>query len=155
MQPNYAGAVLKAMRGAPVVLVAAGVALTNAAGELLLLKRPDSEWDLPGGHLEPGESLEETAARELLEETGLTASIFQLLCVMSGREVFHRGRNAYYVTALFRADAPSSALKLSEEHVGGRFYTLDALPDHLSVSVRHVVAKLTGSSAATKRESEG
>lgn len=155
MQPSYAGAMLKAMQGAPVVLVAAGVALMNGAGEILLLERHDGEWDLPGGHLEPGESLAETAARELLEETGLTVGTLQLLCVMLGEEAFHKGHNAYYVTALFRADAPSNALKLSEEHVDGRFYALGALPDRLSVSVRHAVAKLADTRGAVERESEG
>jgi len=82
------------MRGAPVVLVAAGVALMNGAGEVLLLERHDGEWDLPGGHLEPGESLEETAARELMEETGFTVGTLELLGIASGKDVFHRERNA-------------------------------------------------------------
>ena len=46
-------------------------------GKVLLVKRakpPLGFWAFPGGHVEPGERLEEAAARELFEETGMTAS---------------------------------------------------------------------------------
>jgi len=54
-------------------------------GQLLLGKRrngfqPDT-WALPGGCLEPGESIFECAARELWEETGLVAREFRLVCI--------------------------------------------------------------------------
>lgn len=102
---SYASAVIKAMQGQPVILVAAGVALTNKTGELLLLQRPDGKWDLPGGHMEAGESLEQTASRELLEETGFTADTPDMLGIASGEETFYPKRNAYYVTAVYHAQA--------------------------------------------------
>jgi 8-oxo-dGTP diphosphatase len=44
-------------------------------GRLLLVKRAkppgEGKWSLPGGRVEPGESLTEAVAREVLEETGL------------------------------------------------------------------------------------
>lgn len=145
--PDYASAVMKAIQGAPVILVAAGVALISEEG-LLLLQRHDGEWDLPGGHMEVGESLEETATRELFEETGLTADTLELLGVASGEKTFYPKRNAYYVTAVYRATTVSSDIRLSYEHADGAFFALDELPGSLSVSARWVTATLNPISAS-------
>lgn len=49
---------------------AAGGIVRNDSGQILLIHRL-GKWDLPKGKSETGESMEETALREVTEETGL------------------------------------------------------------------------------------
>ena len=48
--------------------------LTNG-GHVVFVKHPTRGWEIPGGHLEPGESPEQALIREVLEETGLDVAI--------------------------------------------------------------------------------
>jgi ADP-ribose pyrophosphatase YjhB (NUDIX family) len=47
-------------------------AIKNDSGRILLLREKDGTWELPGGGLEHGESIQEALSREIGEETGLT-----------------------------------------------------------------------------------
>lgn len=58
---------------APIMMVGACVLIFNEQRQLLLQKRIDNHcWGLAGGSMELGETLEQVATREMLEETGLT-----------------------------------------------------------------------------------
>ena len=56
--------------------------------EVLLIRRGREprlgQWSLPGGRVEPGERLAETALRELREETGVEAELLGLVDVVDG-----------------------------------------------------------------------
>ena len=56
------------------VVEAAGGAVLNANGELLMIHLRE-HWDLPKGHIEAGESSAEAALREVEEETGVCGEI--------------------------------------------------------------------------------
>jgi ADP-ribose pyrophosphatase YjhB (NUDIX family) len=52
------------------------VAVTNDAGEILLIRRSDNDnWALPGGAVDLGESLSQAAIRETREETGVDCEV--------------------------------------------------------------------------------
>ncbi|MGH1553760.1 NUDIX domain-containing protein [Streptomyces sp. L7] len=86
------------------------VALVGDAGKILLTRRTDTgEWSLPGGHMEPGETITDTARREVREEIGLVVEDLTLLGVFSGPEFYYRypnGDEIYKVTMVYSAPCP-------------------------------------------------
>lgn len=62
-------------------VIAAGGLVTNRRGDFLLIRR-NGLWDLPKGHMDPGEDTKETAEREVREETGIMGLFMgDLICV--------------------------------------------------------------------------
>ena len=66
----------------------------NDKDEILMQLRTDyNEYGFPGGSMELGESFEETAARELLEETNLIADELVSIKVVSGKDTYREYPN--------------------------------------------------------------
>lgn len=59
-------------------------AVVNDAGQLLLIHKIDNNyWALPGGAMDPGESVTAAAVREVEEETGVKAEVTGLVGIYS------------------------------------------------------------------------
>jgi diadenosine hexaphosphate hydrolase (ATP-forming) len=54
----------------------AGGVVINGAGRVLMIRHKNGTWVFPKGHIEPGESKTETAEREVQEEAGVAATVF-------------------------------------------------------------------------------
>lgn len=90
----------------------------------LLLRYPSSSriqkeyWDLPKGHIEKGEKLEDTAKREIEEETGLTDIKFAKGFKETIRYFFKfEDKNILKFVTFYLAETKTKDVKISEEHL--------------------------------------
>ncbi|MBU1000773.1 NUDIX domain-containing protein [Patescibacteria group bacterium] len=80
--------------------VVSSAIIENNSGEILLVQSPKwcNKWTLPGGHIQPGETIIKSVLREVGEETGLKISP---ICIISWGELinssnFHRYAHFIY-----------------------------------------------------------
>ena len=101
-------------------IVAAGGLLIDArAGEkrVLLVHRPRyDDWSFPKGKLDPGETIEEAALREVKEETGLTCRIIRKLSTSRYR-TRHNGKLHSKVVHLFLMERTGGRIRVPKHEV--------------------------------------
>ncbi len=118
------------------VRVGVGVVLVRH-GRVFLAKRQGSHgeatWASAGGHLEWGESLEECARRETLEELGVEVSNLQFLCVSN-----ILAYDKHYIDFEFLADIGDQEPWLAEPDAFSEFgwFPLNELPEPLFEAAR-------------------
>ena len=111
----------------------AAVGIVVNDGRLLLVKQRrqyGTHWELPGGYCEPGESLEQTAEREVREEAGVAVEVRGLVCTLTWEREHDRRRN---VLAFFSAEPLDPAARpepqLDEDIDAAAYLDPHALPD--------------------------
>jgi 8-oxo-dGTP diphosphatase len=98
-------------------------ALIIEAGKVLLGHRRDiGWWNLPGGGMELGETVEEALQREVREETGLEVEVGRLVGVYSKPQKRE-------VVLTFRCRIVGGTLMETEEITESRYFAPDALPE--------------------------
>ncbi|MES2225303.1 MAG: NUDIX hydrolase [Patescibacteria group bacterium] len=90
----------------------------NSEGKILALRRSDTDpsrpltWDLPGGYLEEGEVLEESARREIREEAGIQVDDLRIFDAAAGQSQ----KGEYWVQICYVAHVDMPEIIISWEH---------------------------------------
>lgn len=87
----------------------------------------EGSWSVPGGHLEFGESFADTAAREVLEETGLRIKNIRFGAVTND---YFRDDDKHYVTIWMLSDYESGEAVILEpdKYIDQAWFDFDTLP---------------------------
>ncbi|MBY0216357.1 MULTISPECIES: NUDIX hydrolase [Paenibacillus] len=130
----------------PLIMAGSCVLVFNEEGHLLLQRRTDSlDWGTLGGSLEPGESLEEAAARELYEEAGLRAETYKLITVFSGQDMYYKyphGDEVYNVTAVYEAKGiKGNPVVMDDEGLELRYFDLGQPLPEINPVTEYVLKK--------------
>jgi 8-oxo-dGTP pyrophosphatase MutT (NUDIX family) len=106
-------------------------------------------WHLPGGGVEPGETLLEALARELREEGNIELSAEPVLHgVFFNAGTSRRDHVAVFVVRAFRQ---SALPKPDHEIIAHGFYSLDALPEDTTDGTRSRIAEVLQGAPISER----
>jgi 8-oxo-dGTP diphosphatase len=114
----------------PMPRLGASVVLWHQDAVLLVRRKTGpyaDKWSLPGGNVVFGERLAETAARELLEETGISAAIRNPVGIFE--IVMEQPRPAHFVLMAFAAEYESGEAVAGDDAAAVKWAKADELED--------------------------
>lgn len=141
-------------REGPLRLVVNCVLLDAQRRVMLMRRRDNGYWALPGGGVEPGESVAEALVREVEEETGLRVRPVQLVGVYSNPDVLLRyadGHRCQPVSLTFRCELVGGAPRETEEATAVAWFAIDALPELLPIHHERLADALAARPSAAIR----
>lgn len=121
----------------PLIQCGASVIVEDEKNRILLQLRHDNHcWSYAGGSVEIGEEVEETAKRELYEETGLIAEELDLFGIFSGEEMdytYPNGDQVSCIDIVYICKKYYGKLKPQLEEVDDlKFFPLNELPKQIA-----------------------
>lgn len=139
----------------PQVIVPAvsAVILHNEKEILLQMRMDNGKWSLPGGMMDPGETIEVAIKREVKEETGFDIEVKQLIGVYSDPNhviAYGNGEVRQQFSICFSCEIKGGSLSVSHESKKVEFVslsTLNTLDMHITQKIR-IQDALTGNSKA-------
>lgn len=140
-----AGIIYSTQHQRPYVKACVDVACIRGGEVLLGRKAIESKWRLPGGMVDPGETLEEAASRELREETGLTAQLDQLNYLGSavvGDWRFKHVPEIRLTTALFMTPHTWGPAQAGSDLVECKWFALQDAERHVTRGHRQLITKV-------------
>ena len=133
---NYISDIRKHIGHDLVMTVGCGVLIVNDKDQVLLQRRSDTgDWCIPGGALEPYETYEEAATREVREEVGITVKDLKLFGIYSGEERRIRYPNediVYSLSVIFTSNEYEGVISDQDTEVlEHRFFGRNEVPEEL------------------------
>lgn len=125
------------------VVPAVSAIVPDNDGRILLIRRTDNGyWSVPGGGLEPGESVREATAREVKEETGIACEVTGLVGIYSDPNhvaAYDDGEVRQEFSICFTTQMLGGTITTSRESSEVRFVATREIPDyemHPSIRLR-------------------
>ena len=130
---NYVSSIREKIGHDLLILTGANVIILDDNNRVLLQKRRSGSWGLLGGLLEIGETLEDTAIREVYEESNLKISDLHLVNVFSGPKYHFKLDNAdeiYVITSVYYTrEFKGELIADNNESLELKFFKMHELPD--------------------------
>ncbi|WP_436492462.1 NUDIX hydrolase [Actinokineospora sp. HUAS TT18] len=114
------------------IAVAVSAFIQDEDGSILLIRRTDNDlYSIPGGQVEPGETLTQAAIRECVEETGMRVQVTNLVGIYSNPQhviQYDDGEIRQEFSICFRATPLGGVERTSEESREVRWVAPEGLP---------------------------
>ena len=94
-------------------LAAGGLVYNRKTKKFLLIEDPHGVWTLPKGRIEEGEGVEETAVREVAEETGIPLKKLKVLKKLGAAKYVYsfRGRRTFKIVVFYLMETDAARLR--------------------------------------------